>query len=177
LSRGEEEIDMLRRRSLFGEGMEPFAEFERLFRRPFGELGEFLPQWTTQRLLPAVPVAAEFMPAVECYTKDKQLYLKVELPGVDPKLVEVAVVGNMLTIKGEKKEERKLEEENVFFREIARGRFERTFQLPEGVKKEQINATFQNGVLEVVLPAAGIEAARKVPIEIQELGKKTIKAA
>lgn len=168
---------MLRRRSLFGEGMEPFAEFERLFRRPFGESGEFLPPWTAQRLLPAVPVTAEFMPAVECYTKDKQLILKAELPGVDPKLVEITVVGNMLTIKGEKKEERKLEEDNVFFREIARGRFERTFQLPEGVKKEQILATFQNGVLEVVLPAAGIETARKVPIEIQEIGKKTIKAA
>lgn len=168
---------MLRRRSLFGEGIEPFAEFERLFRRPFGETGEWLTPWTTQRLLPAVPATAEFMPAVECYTKDKQLYLKAELPGVDPKQVEVTVVGNMLTIKGEKKEERKLEEENVYFREIARGHFERTFQLPEGVKKEQINATFQNGVLEVVLPATGIETARKVPIEIQEPGKKTIKAA
>jgi HSP20 family protein len=167
---------MLRRRSLFGEGVEPFAEFERLL-RPFGEMGELMAPWTTRRLLPAVPLAHEFVPAVECYTKDKQLILKVELPGVDPKLVEVGVVGNMLTIKGEKKEERKIEEENVFFREITRGRFERAFELPEGVKKDQVVATFQNGVLEVTLPAVGIETARKVPIEIQEIGKKTIKAA
>jgi HSP20 family protein len=167
---------MLRRRSLFGEGIEPFAEFERLF-RPLTEMGELMTPWTTRRLLPALPVAREFVPAVECYYKDKQLVLKAELPGVDPKMVEIGVIGNMLTIKGEKKEERKLEEENVFFREIARGHFERTFELPEGVKKDQIVATFQNGILEVTLPAAGIETARKVPIEVQEVGKKSIKAA
>jgi HSP20 family protein len=167
---------MLRRRSLFGEGVEPFAELERLF-RPFGETGELMAPWTTRRLLPAVPVTQEFIPAVECYTKDKQLFLRAELPGVDPKQVEVSIVGKMLTIKGEKKEEHKVEDESLYFREIARGRFERTFELPEGVKKEHIVATFQNGVLEVALPAVGIETARKVPIEIQEIGKKTIKAA
>ena len=168
---------MLRRRSLFGEGIEPFGELESLFRRPFGEFGGLVGPWPVRHLLPAAPVVAEFMPAVECYTKDKQLILKAELPGVDPKAVEVAVVGNMLTIKGDKREERKIEEENVYFREIARGHFERTFELPEGVKKEHINATFQNGVLEIVLPAVGIEATRKVPIEVQEIGKKSIKAA
>ena len=168
---------MLRRRGLFGEGMDPFADFERLFRRPFGELGEFLAPWPTRRLLPAATVVEDFVPAVECYTKDKQLILKVELPGVDPKQVEVAIVGKMLTIKGEKKREKEGEEENTYFREIVHGRFERTFELPEGVKKDQINATFVNGVLEVALPAAGIETARKVPIEVQEIGKKTIKAA
>lgn len=168
---------MLRRRGLFGEMFEPWREFERLFGRPFGEWSEFPGLLPSRRLLPAVPGAPEFVPAVECYTKDKQLVLKMELPGVDPKQVEIAIVGNMLTIKGEKKEERKIEEESLFFREIARGRFERTFELPEGVKKEQIGATFQNGVLEVLLPAAGLETARKVPIEIQEMGKKSIKAA
>ena len=167
---------MLRRRSLFGEGMEPCGEFERLFRRPFGELGEILAPWSTRRLLPAA-VTEEFVPAVECIMKDKQLILKAELPGVDPKEVEVAVLGKMLTIKGEKKRERAVEEENIYFREIVRGRFERTFELPEGVKKEQINATFLNGVLEITLPAVGLDTARKVPIEIQEIGKKTIKAA
>ena len=117
------------------------------------------------------------MPAVECFTKDKQLIMKVELPGVDPKQVEVMVTGNRLAIKGEKREERKIEEGEYFFREIARGRFERTFELPEGVKKEQVNATYQNGVLEVTVPAPALETARKVPVEIQEAGKKTIKAA
>jgi HSP20 family molecular chaperone IbpA len=50
-------------------------------------------------------------------------------------------------------------------------------QVEERLKKDQVVATFQNGVLEVALPAAGIETARKVTIEIQDLGKKTIKAA
>lgn len=167
---------MLRRRGLFGEGLEPFQELERLFRRPFGEFGYAAP-WPARPALPALHSEAEFMPAVECYTKEKMLILKAELPGVDPKAIEVAIVGNMLTIKGEKREERKVEEENVYFREISRGRFERTFELPEGVRKDQINAVFQNGVLEIVLPAAGIEASRKVPVEVVEIGKKSIKAA
>ena len=168
---------MLRRRNLFGEMFEPWREFDKLFGRPSGEWTEFPNLLSTRRLLAPPTGEAVFVPPVECYTKDKQLVLKAELPGVDPKMVEVAIVGNLLTIKGEKKEERKIEEESLYFREIARGRFERTFELPEGVKKEQIVATFQNGVLEVVLPAMGLETARKVPIEVQEIGKKTIKAA
>jgi len=140
---------------------EPWREFDKLF----------------GRLLPPPTGEAVFVPPVECYTRDKQIVLRAELPGVDPKMVEVAIAGTMLTIKGEKKEERKVEEESLYFREITRGRFERTFELPEGIKKEQIVATFQNGILEIVLPALALETARKVPIEIQEIGKKTIKAA
>ena len=114
---------------------------------------------------------------MECFTKDKQLTLKVELPGVDPKDVEVSVMGNQLVLKGEKKQDHTVEEKDLFFREIARGRFERSFTLPDGVKKEQVKAIFTNGVLEVCLPAEGMEIAKKVPIEVAEIGKKGFKAA
>jgi HSP20 family protein len=167
---------MLRRR-LFGERFEPWEEFERMLRRPLAEIDEILAPLQTRRLLPVIPQAEVFVPAAECFTKDKQLIVKMELPGVEPKQVEVLVTGNRLVIKGEKREERKVEEGELFFREIARGRFERSFELPEGVKKEQVNATYQNGVLEIVVPAPALEAARKVPVEIQEGGKKAIKAA
>ena len=168
---------MLRRHNVFDEMFDIFRDFDNLYRRALGQYRELPGEVTGMRsLLPTTALRGEFFPAVECYTKDKQLILRAELPGVDPKDVDVSVVGDQLILKGEKKEEAKVDEKDLFFQEISRGRFERTFPLPEGIKKEQVKATFTNGVLEVVLPALAIEAARKVPIEVME-GKKAIKAA
>ncbi len=168
---------MLRRREPFAEMFESWRDFDSLLRRVMGGFGEFPLAVSARRLLPAVPETVDFVPAVECFTKDKQLILRAELPGIDPKQVEVSVVGNRVIIKGEKKEERQIKEEEYFFREFAQGRFERSFELPEGVKADQVKSTLQSGVLEVILPAAGIEAARKIPVELLEPGKKTVKAA
>ena len=166
---------MLQRRNVFDEMFDMFKDLDNLYRRTqWRELpGEVTGM---RRLLPTTALRGEFFPAVECYTKDKQLILKVELPGVDPKDVDVSVIGDQLILKGEKKEEMKVDEKDVFFQEISRGRFERIFPLPEGIKKDHVKATFTNGVLEVVLPALAIEAGRKVPIEVLE-GRKAIKAA
>ena len=168
----------MRRYSPFDEMFDMFRDFDTLFRRTMGEFRE-LPADVTgvRRLLPASPRSAQYYPAVECFIKDKQLVLKAELPGVDPKDVEVSVAGNQLVLKGEKRQDHTVEEKDLFLREIARGRFERSFTLPDGVRKEQVKATFTNGVLEVCLPAEGMEMAKKVPIEIAETGKKGVKAA
>jgi HSP20 family protein len=168
---------MLRRRDPFAEMFESWRDFDTLFRRIMGGVPELPVAPVGRRLLQVPRTGSEFLPAVECFTKDKELILRAELPGVDPKQVEVSIVGNTLLIKGEKKEERQVREEEIFFREIAQGRFERSFELPEGVKKEQIRASLQSGVLEVILPAAAIEPARKVPVDVLEAGKKTVKAA
>jgi HSP20 family protein len=167
---------MLRRYDPFAELFESWKDLDHLFRR-LSVTRETPSMLSSRRLLPGVAGSIEFQPAVECYTKDKQLVLRAELPGIDPKAVEISVLGNTLTLKGEKKEERRVEEENVYIRETAEGRFERAFELPEGVRKDQVKATLQNGVLEVVIPAPAIEAARKVPLEVLETGKKTIRAA
>ena len=168
---------MLRRREPFTEMFESWRDFDTLLRRVVGGFGELPVLSTTRRLLPAVPEAVDFVPPVECFTKDKQLILRAELPGVDPKQIEVTVVGNRLILKGEKKEERQIRDEEIYFREATQGKFERSFEILEGVKPEQVKATYQNGILEIVVPAAAMEPTRKVPIEVMEAGKKTIKAA
>ena len=152
-----------------------FQDFDRLFHRTMWQARE-LPEevFGMPRMLPVAKRAA-FNPPVECYTKDRQLVLRAELPGVDPKDVEVTINGNQIYLRGEKKEEQKVDEKDLFFQELARGRFERTFTLPDGVKPEQVRAWFNNGVLEVTMPAATIEPARKVLIEIGEA--KKVKAA
>lgn len=169
---------MLRRYTPFNEMFgSMWKEFEDL-RNTLDEFRKFPAEVSRpRRMLPLGLMKTEVVPAVECFTRDKQFILRVELPGVDPKDVEVSITGNQLMIKGEKKEEKKIEETDLLFQEIAHGTFERTFALPEGLKLDQIKATFTNGVLELTMPAEKLETLRKVPIEYVEPGKKVIKAA
>jgi HSP20 family protein len=143
---------MIQKLGRFDDMFDMVRDFDRFFRRP---------SWS---LVPAY----HFRPAVECFTRDKMLVLKVELPGVDPKDVEVSITGAQVFIRGEKKEEKKVDEKEYFFREIARGRFERSFSLQEGAKAEQLKASFRNGVLELTMPLAAIEPSRRIPIEAGE---------
>jgi len=115
-------------------------------------------------------------PPVEWLTRGNELILRAELPGVDPAHVEVNVNGRQLTLSGEKKSH-EAQEDNVHYRETVQGRFSRTFTLPEEVKPEQIKVAFNNGVLEISMPAHAAVKERKVPIEVDSGQRKTIQAA
>ena len=94
------------------------------------------------------------------------MFLRAELPGVEPSDLNVSVMGNTLTISGEKKDERETDDANVFFREASYGKFERSFRLPQGVKSDQLKACFENGVLELSMPSPAHAEPRKVQIEV-----------
>lgn len=168
---------MIRKFGRFDDLFDLFQDFDPLFHRTVGQ-ARVLPGETSgyRRALPVAPMKTAFYPSVECFTKDKQLVLRAELPGVDPKDIEVTITGNQLLLRGEKKEDHRIDEKDLFFQEVSRGRFERTFALPEGVKADQIKARFNNGVLELTMPSGMIDQARKVPIELGEVGK-VVKAA
>lgn len=110
-------------------------------------------------------IAMTLLPAVESFFKDGNWVIRVDLPGVDPKDIEVSVVGDTLTVRASR--ERRGEEHNHNFelREVAYGRIERSVTLPEGVKGDQIRASYHNGVLELTMPAPEL-AGRKIPVEI-----------
>lgn len=152
---------MIQKLGRFDDMFDLVREFDRFFHRPAWQL--------------ATPHVT-FHPAVECFSRDKMLVLRVELPGMDPKDVEVSISGNQIVLRGEKKEERKADERDLFIREVSYGRFERLFTLPEGAKTDHLKASFQNGVLELTMPAGLLEQARKVPIVIGD-GAKQVKAA
>lgn len=136
-------------------------EMDRLF-------GRFLGTGTTsERTMP-------WMPSVESYTKDNQLVFKAELPGVDPKDLDVSLVDHDLIIRGERKSETGAKEENYLHREISYGSFERCFVLPEGVKTEDLKAKFTNGILEITVPAPAMIKARKIEIGAPKEEKKLI---
>jgi len=115
-----------------------------------------------------------WMPSVESYTKDNQLVFKAELPGVDPKDLEVSVTDRELIIKGERKAEKNTKEENYIYHEINYGSFERRFELPEGIKTDELKAKYMNGILEVTVPASAIAKGRKIEIEAPKEEKKLI---
>ena len=103
---------------------------------------------------------------METYRKDGNCIVRVDLPGIDPKDLDVHVEGELLTIKAE----RKAEERGPEYRETYYGKFERTVTLPHGVKAEKITAHYEHGVLELVVPLPVELAGRKIPIQI-EVGK------
>lgn len=115
-----------------------------------------------------------WMPSVESFTKEGKLVFKAELPGIDPKDLDVSIIDRELVIKGERKSEKGAKEESYMYREIAYGSFERRFVLPEGVKTDELKAKFSNGILEITVPAPTITKARKIEIEATKEEKKLI---
>lgn len=113
----------------------------------------------------------EWRPAVNCYTKGNEFIVNADLPGIDPKDVDISIVGNMLTIKGERKTEVKEEKEGYVFHESSYGTFERIISLPEGVSAEKAHATYHNGVLELRMPAKAGVLPKKIKVEIEGAGE------
>ncbi len=153
---------MMRRWDPFEELRSMQHEMDRLFNQFLG--GEVMP--SEER--------GTWVPSVESYTKDGKLVFRAELPGVDPKDLDVSIMDRELVIKGERKAEKDTQQENYVYREISYGSFERHFLLPEGAKTEELKAKFTNGVLEITVPAPAVIKGRKIEIETPKEGKKVI---
>lgn len=144
-------------------------EFDRLF----DQLGRSLAQFPFWRRAPETTPLWRFetafgmnVPAIELAEKDDAFEVTAEVPGMDASEVEVSISGGMLTIKGEKKEEKETKEKNYYFSERRYGSFQRSFQLPEGVDTDKISATLEKGVLSITLPKTkeAVQQQRKIPI-------------
>jgi HSP20 family protein len=90
-------------------------------------------------------------PAVDIFETDQNVVLKAELPGVDPKDVEVGVENNTLFLKGQRKFENEVKEENYHRIERAYGSFTRTFALPGSISAENVAADYKNGILTLTM--------------------------
>ena len=92
------------------------------------------------------------VPAVDIADTEKGYEITAELPGMDEKNVEVKFTNGVLTVKGEKQEEKKENSKDYHLSERRYGSFQRSFTVPDGVDAEKIEATFKNGVLTITLP-------------------------
>jgi HSP20 family protein len=104
-------------------------------------------------------------PAVDIVEKDDAYDIAAELPGLDEKDIEVKLTNGKLTIKGEKQEEKEEKKKDYYLHERHFGLFERSFQVPEGIDTDKIEANFNKGVLTVKLPKK--PEAQKPEKEIQ----------
>lgn len=150
---------------------EDLFDFRRDFDQIFNRMLTVKP-WTKEELRPWT--ATNFTPAIESWLdkENKKYFLRVSLPGVDPKDVQIHVQGNMLTITGEKKYARTVKETELFEKEIAYGKFERMLTLPEGVNGEKLVAEYVNGVLELSAPVAAEAMPRKIEIRTTPYSKQ-----
>jgi len=98
------------------------------------------------------PMDLSLAPAIDVYSEKDHLKVKAELPGVKKEDIEVNLTGNVLTIRGSKKEEQTVKEEGYHYHERSFGEFERSVELPARVDANKIEARFADGVLEVTLP-------------------------
>jgi HSP20 family protein len=107
------------------------------------------------------------MPAVDVAETDKAYEITAELPGMEDKNVEVRLANGVLSIKGEKQEEKEQKDKNYYRRERSFGSFERSFQVPDDVDADKIEASFKNGVLSVILPksAEAQQQAKKIEVK------------
>ena len=141
---------------------EPFREFStlqdrmnRLFRDSY--TGEGRDESLT---------TSSFAPAVDVYEDEHKVTLKIEVPGIDEKEIDVRVENNTLTVHGERKIEKEEKEENYRRVERQYGSFTRTFTLPTSVDSEKVSATYDKGVLKVNLPKKAEAKPKQIKVNV-----------
>lgn len=132
---------------------EPFKEFERFFDN------DFLP------FFPQTKIGWDL--AVDVYEEKGNVIAEMNLPGIDPKEIEISFLNGYLKIAGKREEEKETKDKNYFFKEIKRGTFERKVELPTKVKADKAEATFKNGMLKIVIPKMLEETIGKINIKVQ----------
>ena len=115
---------------------------------------------------------ASWAPAVDIYETENEVVVKADLPEIQEKDIDVRVEKNTLTIRGERKFEREVHQENYLRVERAYGTFTRSFSLPNTVSTEGIRAEYQNGVLSVHLPKREESKPKQVKIGVSGNEKK-----
>ncbi len=105
-------------------------------------------------------------PPVDIYEQEGNLVMKAELPGIDPKDVDVRVENNVLTLTGERKFENEVKREQYHRVERAYGRFSRSFTLPNVVDTAHIKAEFKDGLLRVVMPKREEAKPKQISISV-----------
>lgn len=110
---------------------------------------------------------AAVQPRVDVSEEDDKFEIAAEVPGVDEKDISLTIKDDLLTLKGEKKSERKEEKKNFYMKERSYGSFVRSFRLPDSVKADKVRAKFANGVVTIVLPKDRKSAAKEKRVPIQ----------
>jgi HSP20 family protein len=110
----------------------------------------------------------DWIPPVDIYEDENAITLKVDIPGIDPNNLDIRVEGNRLFLKGERQLEKETKRENFYRVERSYGSFSRAFTLPHNVQAENIDATYKNGVLNIMLPKREDAKPKQVKIKAEQ---------
>jgi HSP20 family protein len=145
---------------------DPFLSLHREMNRLFDDV--FRGSFGGRQIEPGERGGA-IMPDIDISERENEVRICAELPGVKQEDVEVTLSDDVLTIRGEKKFERKDEKENYHFMERSYGTFQRSLRIPYSVNPDQVKADFENGVLTVTLPKTPQqEKSRRIQVSGQE---------
>ncbi len=106
-------------------------------------------------------------PVADMYETKDELVIKLDLPGMDEKDIQVSITGELLSVKGQRLETQEVKQESYFRAERWTGRFERIFQLPIPVQADKVRATYREGVLTVTLPKVEAVKPKDIKIDVQ----------
>lgn len=132
---------------------DPFREFERRF-------NGYLPAETKE----AVNVTS-FSPAVNTREDEKGYYIHADLPGVAKEDIHIDLKDNLLTISGERKHKEEINEKDYYKLESFYGKFQRSFTVPDDADSDAIDASTENGVLNITIPKAAPKESKKISIK------------
>lgn len=140
-------------------------EMDNLFRKTFG---------TSTSLNEPRSSGRQWMtPLVDTFIKKNVFHIKAELPGITKEDIDINVEGDIVTITGERKEDKETKEKDFYMRETHYGSFSRRLTLPPGAKTDDVHASYDNGILEITVPLEKKAiSGRKVLIEGSETSKK-----
>lgn len=116
--------------------------------------------WETEGLVNR----GDYLPPVDILETDREITMKVDLPGIEAKDVSLSVENNVLTFKGERRAEKEIKKENYHRMERAYGNFSRSFTLPAYIDTEKVKADFKNGLLTITLPKKEVAKGRTVEV-------------
>jgi len=140
----------------------PWRPFEEMERRMEDAFARFPIAW---RRFPLEEAA--WAPALEVYEKEDKFVVRAELPGMKREEIDVSVLGNTLSIKGERKAEKEIREEEYHRCEMCYGAFSRSVTLPAAIESGKVSADYKDGILEVTLPKAEVAKPQKIEVKVK----------
>ena len=149
---------------------EPFREFVTLQDRMNRLFRESFPEGRDEALS-----TSTFAPPVDVYEDEQNITLKIEVPGIDEKDIDVRLENNTLVVNGERKFEREEKEENYRRVERQYGSFTRTFSVPNTVDAEKVSANYDKGVLKIQLAKKSEAKPKQIKVNVGT-GDKTLEA-
>ncbi len=111
-------------------------------------------------------------PAFDISETEKEYVITGEIPGIDVKDLDVTLLDSILTVKGEKKQEKEEKDEDYHQVERHYGSFERSFRIPEKVKADELEATYKDGILKIFLPKSEASEVKKIEVKEKKTRKK-----